>query len=504
GGKELAVVADICQRLDGLPLAIELVAARVRLFPPAAIRDRLGRRLDALVGGAADLPRRQQSMREAIAWSYDLLHEPERALFRRLAVFVGGWTLEAAEQVCRWEPVADVAATLEALAGQSLIHAMESEELRFTMLATIGEFASEQLEVSDEAAVVRQRHAAFFRRLAEQAYAESQGPGAEPWFDRLEADLDNLRAAIARAASDRDLPTALAIAGSLGPFSLQRNHSAEGRRILAGLIERPDVPAGREFAGAAAAAAYMDAWLGDYPSAARMGELAVAAYRQLGDRAGLSDALGSLGFATIERDPNAALAMFDESLVLAGERADLGVEGRLSLARAIALFRLGRLADARASLELAVEFGRQTGDRYFEMMARYPLARTKLLMGDTLDAMRDYQATLEEFRALDMRIGVAVGLDNYAEVAVWSGDVRRGVRLAAAAARMKEELGGGPPASLIGAVDPLGVGRDDLGVEEFEREVAAGRAMDVDTAVAEALATQAPAGPPPMAQPEPA
>jgi non-specific serine/threonine protein kinase len=400
--------------------------------------------------------------------------------------------------------VADVAAALEALAGQSLIRAMESAESRFTMLATIGEFASEQLEASDEAAVIRQRHAAFFRRFAEQAYVESRGPAADPWFDRLEADLDNLRVAIARAASDRDLPTALAIAGSLGPFSLQRNHSAEGRRILAGLIERPDVPAGREFAGAVGAAAYMDAWLGDYPSAARMGELAVAAYRQLGDRAGLSDALGALGFATIERDPKAALAMFDESLALTRELGDVRAEARLPLARAIALFRLGRLADARASLERSVELTRQTGDRYVEMMSRYPLARTKLLMGDTADAMRDYQATLEESRALDLRIGVAVGLDNYAEVSVWSGDVRRGVRLAAAAARMKEELGGGPPANMIGAVDPLVVGRDKLGVEEFEREVAAGRAMDVDTAVAEALATQAPAGPPPMAQPEPA
>ncbi len=505
GADELAVVADICQRLDGLPLAIELVAARLRLFPPAAIRDRLGRRLDALVGGAADLPRRQQSMRAAIAWSYDLLHEPERALFRRLAVFVGGWTLEAAEQVGGHAPVSDVAATLESLVAQSLVQPVDTgDELRFTMLATIGEFAADELNGTDEAADVRRRHAAFFRRLAEQAYVESQGPAADPWFDRLDADLDNLRVAIARAASDRDLPTALAIAGTLGPFSLQRNHSAEGRRILAGLIERPDVPAGREFAGAAAAAAYMDTWLGDYLMAARMGELAVAVYRQLGDRTGLSDALGSLGFATIERDPNAALAMFDESLALARERADLGREGRLSLARAIALFRLGRLADARTSLERAVEFGRQTGDRYFEMMSRYPLARTKLLMGDTPAAMRDYRATLEEFQALDLRIGVAVGLDNYAEVAVWSGDVRRGVRLAAAAARMKEELGGGPPANMIGAVDTLVVGRDKLGVEEFEQEVAAGRAMDVDTAVAEALAAQAPAGPPPMAQPEPA
>jgi predicted ATPase/class 3 adenylate cyclase len=495
GGEDLAIVGEIVERLDGLPLSIELAAARVRLFPLGAIRDRLGRRLDSLVGGPSTLPPRQRSLRGAIAWSHDLLDEGERALFRRLGAFVGGWTLEAAQDVFGGPPLADVTEALEGLVVQSLVQTMEAEP-RFTMLETIREFAVEKLESAGEMPDMHRAHAAYFLGMAEDAKAELVGPGAEAAFARLEADLENLRVAIERSAARGDLATALSIAAALERFWLERNHSAEGRRLLAELVERPDAPEGPELARALASATAIEVWLGDYAVGRRFGERATGLFRRLEDRSGLVNPLTSYGFALIENDPERALAVIEESLDIAHEVGDVHAEATIPLARAIALFRLGRLPEARSSLETAVEQSQRIGDRYFAMMSKYPLARTELLLGDTPAALRDYESALEESRALGLLIGVAVGLDNYAEMAMWSGDLRRAVRLAAAGARMKEEVGGGPPSGMIGGASPLTVGREELPPEEFEAEVQAGRSLDLDSAIVESLATRPPDSPP--------
>ena len=487
GSEDLSVVGDIVGALEGIPLSIELAAARVRTIPVASIRDRLDRRLDTLVGGAATLPDRQRTLREAIAWSDDLLDASAQATFHRLAVFVGGWTLESAEHVVG-DGVGDVAGTLDALAEQSLIQALPSGSVpRFTMLETIREYAGERLEASGEMATMYERHIRYFLEMARAAEAALRGPEGIGWLEVLEADLDNLRAAIARAEARGDARSALAIAAGLERFWLQRNHSAEGRETLSRLIDRADPSLGVEFARATSAATSMVVWLGDYAAGRSLGERSVAAYRQLGDRAGLVEPLGSLGFAMIEVDPARALTIIEESLDLAAEVADVRAVATMPLARAVALFRLGRFDEARSSLEDAVTLTEQTGDRYFTMMSRYALARTELLMGDTEEALRDYRKALEGSRAADLRIGVAVGLDNYAEMALGGGDVRRAVRLAAAAARMKDELGGGPPSSMIGLHDPLVVGRETLDPEAFDVEFEAGRTMTMETAIAEAL-----------------
>lgn len=494
GADEFAVIADICRRLDGLPLAIELAAARTRLLSLTAIRDRLGRRLDALASGPSTVPQRQHSLREAIAWSHDLLDEPGKALFRRVAVFVGGWTIDAAEAICAGAPVSDVEAGLEALAEQSLIQASRvGGEPRSTVLETIGEFAREQLEVSGEALEMRSRHRASFRRLAEDAVRHSDSPQRETWFDALEAELDNLRAAVDRSVADGHPEEGLGIAAALRPFWLQRNHSAEGLRILVALSEQTPASQGPEFAAATATAAAIGCWLGDNATARRMADLSVRSYRRMGDRRRHADALVSLAFATIEVDPAAALALNDESLSTLRDLGDIRGEGQALLSRATAQLTLGRLSETRESLERALELLRRAGDHYFELFSTLFLGRIKLLMGHGAGGMSDYRSVLEMSRRLDLRIGIAAALELIGEVAIWIGDAAQAIRLGAAAQRLKEELGGGIPPLAGGALEPLAAAREQLTQAEFDREMRLGRAMDLDSAIIEGLAMDPPA-----------
>ena len=495
--EDLRIIGEICGRLDGLPLAIELAAARVRLLPVAAIRDRLSRRLDALVGGPSTVPRRQQSLREAIAWSHELLDETGVALFRRLAVFVGGWTIDAAQQMCGDTPVVEVERSLEGLVDQSLVQVSPAaDEARFTMLETITEFAQEQLRASGEEAELRRRHWRYFRQLAEDAGGRPD-PTRDARLDRLDAELDNLRAAILRAVEDGELAEALGIAAALRGFWLERNHGGEGLRTLVVLSEQRRVPVGSEFARATAAAAAIGTWLGDYPTARRMGELSVAAWGQLDDRWGFADAVGTLAFATIEVDPQKALILNDQSLRAYREIGDVAGEGQALLGRATAEFALGGLSETRETLERSLELLRQAGDQYFALFCSIFLGRIKLLMGDVVGGVREYRGVLETSRKVDLLLGVAVGLDYVAEMAVWTGEVARAVRLGATAARIKEELGGGVPPRMGGALDPLTIGRERLSSDAFEREVAAGRAMDIDSAVDDALEVEPPEQVPP-------
>jgi predicted ATPase/class 3 adenylate cyclase len=495
--EDLSVIGEICGRLDGLPLAIELAAARVRLLPVGAIRDRLSHRLDALVGGPSTVPRRQQSLREAIAWSHELLDEEGAALFRRLAVFVGGWTIEAAEQICGDRPVMDAERSLERLVDQSLVQASSGVgEARFTMLETISEFAQEQLRASGEDGELRRRHGRYFRGLAEGA-ANHTGPTRNAYLDRLDADLDNLRRAIARAVADGEPVEALGIAAGLRAFWLERNHGGEGLRTLVAMSELAGVPVGSEFARATAAAAAIGTWLGDYSTARRMGELSVTAWDQLDDRWGFADAVGTLAFATIEVDPQKALLLNDQSLRAYREIGDVAGEGQALLGRATVQFALGGLVETRGTLERSLELLRRAGDQYFALFCSIFLGRIKLLAGDAVGGVGEYRSVLETSRKIGLLLGVAVGLDYVAETAVWAGDVPRAVRLGATAARIKEELGGGVPPRMGGALDPLTVGRELLAADTFEREVAAGRAMDIDSAVDDALDVKPPAQVPP-------
>ena len=302
----------------------------------------------------------------------------------------GGWRHSSADGPTRrptpspaTRRVGAVDTALELLADQSLIQALPAGEMpRFTMLATIGEFASELLTASDEETEIMRRHVAFFRAFAERARTESDGPTAGAWFDRIETDLDNFRAAIERAEAHGDIDSALAIAAGLGPFWLQRNHGAEGQRILVGLVDRAAPSDRPEFAIAAATAGYNAQWLGDHATGRRLGEVSAEAYRRVGDRRGLAFALGIVGFSTIEVDPLRSLELAEANLELYRELGDVLQQGRMLVGVATAQFALGRLSDARASLESSLDLARQAGDQFIPLFAGIFLARIKLLMGE--------------------------------------------------------------------------------------------------------------------------
>ena len=236
-------VAEICRRLDGIPLAIELAAARLPLLPPPHLLARLTRRLPVLVDGPHDLPARQKTMRDAIAWSYELLDEPERRLFRHLCVFAGGGTLDAVEAVCvNGSPVLD---GLTSLVASNLLRMPAAPAAsggpRVSVLETIREYGGEQLQAHAEAGAARRRHAAWYLAVAEEAAVALAGPDAASWLARLDDEHDNLRSALGWAQEQGDGLTALRLAGALGRYWAQRGHLSEGRRWCATALKLPAV-----------------------------------------------------------------------------------------------------------------------------------------------------------------------------------------------------------------------------------------------------------------------
>src|SRR5262245_1471679 len=327
-------VAEICVRLDGLPLAIELAAARLKLLPPQAILARLGRRLELLRGGARDVPDRHQTLRQAIAWSYDLLEAGEQALFRRLAVFARGCTLEAAGAVCHagHDHAAGPGPSLEMLDGvaslvdKSLLRQQEqaSGEPRFRMLETIREYGLECLTASGEEPGVRRAHADYYLALVEAAEPALTGPEQATWLERLGAEHDNLRTALQWAEESGEAEIGLRLAGALCQFWLMHSHLREGQERLArllGLAEAAPRTAAR--AKARTRAGHLADNLSDYEAAHTFFEESLAIRRVLGEKGGIAAALNDLGWVAWHRnDYPASRALSEESLAIWRELGD--------------------------------------------------------------------------------------------------------------------------------------------------------------------------------------
>jgi predicted ATPase/Tfp pilus assembly protein PilF len=443
-----AAVAAICARLDGLPLAIELAAARSRLLAPPALLARLDSRLQLLTTGTRDLPERQQTLRGTIDWSYNLLRPAEQALFARLAVFVGGCTLEAAEAVCGgwgmgdgvWSkqalipnphPPAPILDGLATLVEQSLVRQNDGPvgEPRFTMLETIREYALERLAASGAAEALHEQHAAYYLALAERADTELVGARQADWLERVEADHDNLRAAFSWATERRRAEIALRLAGALWWFWRVRGHLSEGRKRLEAALALPDAGQAGDpsqialRADALSGAGQLAQMQGDYTQASELYREGLELRRGLGDAAGIAEILAGQGRVALRLgDYAAAQAHFEESLKLwqeAGNQAGIAdvLAGQGRVAR-----RQGDLLAAQGHFEQSLTLYQRLNAHTSIAEAYINLGSVARLQGNYLQAKTHYQNSLELSRKLGNQRGIAMALANLGNVALEQGD----------------------------------------------------------------------------------
>ncbi len=496
-----AVVA-ICARLDGLPLALELAAARVALLSPGALLARLDRALPLLSAGARDLPARQRTMRDAIAWSYDLLTAPEQALFRRLAVFAGGWTLAAAEAVAGDDTLDEWALLqrLGELVEKSLVVARveqddeaEPTEARYRLLEPIRQFAQEQLERHGEVAAVRHKHVAYFLALAERAAPENVGHQDAAGIDQLEAENDNLRAALGWSLEQGEAEIACRFGMALRMFWVVHARHGEGRRWMEQAVARkPDLdPIMR-----ARALYAMGCCI--YGSGENERLLAVAAtcarlFADAGDGYGEALGFGLAGFAAILLgDLDGGTTFLQDALTLLRSLGDRWASAHLLIHLALVPLRRGDYPLALRYNEDAFVLAQQTGDVLAGYTSRYGLGRTYLAAGDPDRAFDHFADALRRAYAVRDVANAAYCLRGIAGVAAVQGAYGRVARLLAAADALLATVGAPRYAytddheQVAAATAAAGVA---LGEVAWIAAQAQGRALSFDQAVGFALGT---------------
>jgi predicted ATPase/class 3 adenylate cyclase/DNA-binding NarL/FixJ family response regulator len=491
-------LAAICRRLDGLPLALELAAARVRLFPLPALLERLERRLPLLTGGARDLPARHQTLRGALAWSYDLLEPGEQRLFRRLGVFVGGFTLEAAEAVCAAEAATGAVAGTEvqegvdALLGKSLLLRDEAGDgaSRLFMLETVREYALEQLRLAGEAPRAHARHREWCVALAERAEPALLGPEQAVWFQRLERELGNVRGALAWSVERREAEPGLRLASALWTFWYVRGYLRESVRWLDALLslEADVTPATR--ANALRVLGSQAAYAQDFERAEGLQRQALELFQQLGDAGGAARTLEHLS-TTVAR----GRGELDEADAICAQGLDLCRRLGDVHGTALALMHFGELAQGRGALPRAVEhleeslaLFRRCGDRRRAARALTMLSRLARAAGDRQRAAGLCTEGLATFRELAFRPGIGDCLEALTDLGLDAGQAAHAARLLAATESLRAVAStsghSAPPATHQRRVAAARAGLDDAA---FAAAWAEGSAMDFDAAAAYAL-----------------
>jgi predicted ATPase/transcriptional regulator with XRE-family HTH domain len=463
------LVGQVCRRLDGIPLALELAAARLSAISLEALATRLDDRFRLLTGGSRTALPRRQTLRATLDWSYALLSETEQALLRRLAVFAGGWTLDAAEAVCTGEDI-DVGAVLDLMAGlvnKSLVMLDEAEDPeglggRYHLLETVRHYAREHLTATGEEPALRKRHADCYLALAERAEPALEGPGQREWLDRLEADLDNLRAALCWAREGGQGIYGLRLSGAMRQFWVKHDHWSEGRRWLEEFLVLS--------AGAGPAEASMRAralsWVArlaflqlDNAVVAGLAAQSVALCRELGDPAGLAEALYACGLAP--GDFRQGAACLEESLALRRELGD-----RRGLADS--LYALANLTLRLGNPERALPAAEESLALYRELDHAWDIAGSLWLLGEVARALGNLgQATslgeesLALFRDLREKRGIAIALWLLGEIMREQGDLGRAAALGEESLAVARDLGSG--GSVGWALSGLGLAAAEQG-----------------------------------------
>ena len=472
-------IAELCSRLDSLPLAVELAAARCKALSPAQILERLSSRLDLLKGGR-DADPRQQTLRATIEWSFELLSEEEQRLFARLSVFSGGCTLEAAEEVAD----ADLD-TLQSLVEKSLLRFTNE---RYWMLETIREYAGERLKHTNEADELRSRHAGWYLTLAEQAEPELQAGDQARWLSRLDAEHENLRAALAFLRQSASAVKMLRLGSALYRFWFYRGYLREGRGWLDQAL-RAGADGGPARAKALAAAAQLAYRQAAHRDAKSLNEAALSAYRALGDRTGVGRVLNQLAdVAEAEGDLDRAERLWTKSVAMArqsGSRYELGVAvsnlGSLMLTR-------GDYGRAQPLTSEGLAIFEEVGSKHGAAVALENLGCAAVWEGRYLDAVPLLKESLVRFRELGTPLYVAHALDELAVVAALNQHAVTAARLLGAVDRILAETGGAlaPDTQALEALARAAI-RERLNESEFEAAHADGGAKTMDAAVDYAL-----------------
>jgi predicted ATPase/transcriptional regulator with XRE-family HTH domain len=507
-----AQIAAICRRLDGLPLAIELAAPRMRVYSPRQLLEQLEHRVTFL-SGSRDLPSRQQSLRASMEWSFDLLTPDQQMLLRRLAVFVGGFTLVAADVVTnsppdrgdadRWlsearpAPVT-VADDIQALLDQNLLIRVQQGDgaPRFAMLETIHDFAAERVTASGEWTQLRQRHLRWMIGLAERADSALFGFEQDPWLRRLDAEWENARAALSWAIETREATAALRLTAALTDYWYLRGMLSEGTGWLDEVLAlTPPTPRDKDVAmarvRALAAASQLAQPYGDLAKAGALAEQALALAREIGDRQGEARALALLGnHALVQDDLERAASWHRRALTLFRK---LGGHRRWVIA---GLNNLSQIAyeqgDNREALALASEaltWARQAGDAWGLTLAQQRLGDAALGLGQIRRAASHIAQSLAHNRSQQLDWGIANAVAAGASLATAAGMPLRGVRLFAAASARYQPLGVRiPPKLRPDWTTMLDRARAAIGGDPAARAWAAGSQLTAEEAIAEALA----------------
>jgi predicted ATPase/class 3 adenylate cyclase len=497
-------VAAISARLHGMPLAIELAAARIKLLSPDQILARLEHQLDLLAAGSRDLPPRQQTLRAAIAWSYDILDDGSKRLLDRLSVFATGCDLESAEAICgpASEIGGDIVDAMTALADQSLVKTDEvaGGEVRFRLFDTIREYAAEHLDSRGETELIQARHRDWYVAFVERAAPELSGEDQRRWLERLELEHDDVRAVLDRAVAAPDPPVAIGLAFSMWRFWQKRGHLAEARRRLEAMDQAPwshDDPRLRARLMEALGGTYW--WQGEIGLMGRCYTEALELWQSIGDKAEIANAYYNASFQyAVPND------------LIAGTRIDVDRVGEAYLSRALELFRevgdrrgaantlwgLGNYHYFQAFEDLGIPFFgealetfRTVGDRTMEAWSLHMLGTAQLRHGEVTDARDNIEHAMRHFYAASDTAGITLCLDDLSAVEVAEGNLERAAILRGAARNLTAVTGAGL-ANYVEELYETGARPkivEHMSEAELARLSAEGAAMTLDEAVAYAL-----------------
>ena len=524
-----SAVAEICSRVDGLPLAIELAAARVKMLSPRAILTRLESRLQLLTAGARDLPQRQQTLRNTIDWSYDLLNEAEKSLLRRLGVFWGGWTLEAAEAVCntREDLGAEIFDLMASLVDKSLIQQTDrgNDEPRFAVLETIREYCLERLSESGDEPAARRAHAAYCLVLAEEGNPELGEADRAVWLARCDLEHDNFHAALDWLFQTPDVGWAFRLCLALFRFWEMREHLAEGRVRLEAVLRLGGAEYDKERAKVCVYLSTFTTVQGDFPAAARFVEQSLSIYQSLGDQWGVAVSLNARSIVARDRgDYSAAQTYFEQTLACwrtLGDRVAIArclhnlanlvkVRGdypraRTVLQEAVQIFdelgdrsgaawslseqgdiarEQGKLAEAREIYQRALSDFREASDRWGAARSLTDLGHVACDQGDPVTAHAAYREALAIFSNLGHKRGIARALEGFACSAWTQGEPARALTLAAAAAHLRQRISAPLlPAEQVKFDGRLQPARKSLGEADATAAWARGWGMSLEDAI---------------------